>query len=96
MTRRTWAEYFYIRTNDGAKNFRLMRTTVANPSIENWHQVIPARADVTIEGIDSFEDHLAIYERERGMEKICIRRRFRGFFSLHRISGASLHRQRGR
>jgi oligopeptidase B len=68
-----WAEYFYIRTNDGAKNFRLMRTTVANPSIENWHEVIPARADVTIEGIDSFEDHLAIYERERGMEKICIR-----------------------
>jgi oligopeptidase B len=66
-------EYFYIRTNDGAKNFRLMRTTVANPSIENWHEVIPARVDVTIEGIDSFEDHLAIYERERGIEKICIR-----------------------
>jgi oligopeptidase B len=66
-------EYFYIRTNDGAKNFRLMRTNVANPSIENWHEVIPASADVTIEGIDSFEDHLAIYERERGIEKICIR-----------------------
>jgi oligopeptidase B len=66
-------EYFYIRTNDGAKNFRLMRTEVANPSIENWHEVIPARADVTIEGVDSFEDHLAVYERERGLEKICIR-----------------------
>ena len=66
-------EYFYIRTNDGAKNFRLMRTSVANPSIENWHEVIPARADVTIEGVDSFEDHLAVYERERGLEKICIR-----------------------
>ncbi len=66
-------EYFYIRTNDGAKNFRLMRIGVANPSIENWHEVIPARADVTIEGVDSFEDHLAIYERERGLEKICIR-----------------------
>jgi oligopeptidase B len=66
-------EHFYIRTNDGAKNFRLMRTPVANPSIENWHEVIPARADVTIEGIDSFEDHLAIYERERGIEKICLR-----------------------
>ncbi len=66
-------EYFYIRTNDGAKNFRLMRTSVANPSMENWHEVIPARADVTIEGVDSFEDHLAVYERERGLEKICIR-----------------------
>jgi oligopeptidase B len=67
------AEYFYIRSNDRAKNFRLMRTDVGNPSTETWHEVIPARADVTIEGVDSFEDHLAVYERERGLEKICVR-----------------------
>jgi oligopeptidase B len=66
-------EYFYIRTNDAAKNFRLIRTKVGDPSSENWHEVIPARAEVTIEGVDSFEDHLAIYERERGLERICIR-----------------------
>jgi oligopeptidase B len=73
-------EYFYIRTNDAAKNFRLMRTEVAKPSSENWHVVIPARADVTIEGVDSFEDHLVVYERERGLEKICIRHGFGDFF----------------
>jgi oligopeptidase B len=66
-------EYFFIRTNDGAKNFRLMRAETGNPSNETWHEIIPARADVTIEGVDSFEDHLVIYERERGLEKICIR-----------------------
>jgi oligopeptidase B len=66
-------EYFYLRTNDGAKNFRLMRTAVGHPSSETWHEIIPARAEVTIEGVDSFEDHLAVYERERGLEKICIR-----------------------
>jgi oligopeptidase B len=66
-------EYFYIRTNDQAKNFRLMRTTAGSPSSETWHEVIPARADVAIEGVDSFEDHLAVYEREKGLEKICIR-----------------------
>jgi oligopeptidase B len=65
--------HFYIRTNDGAKNFRLMRTPVGSPSIMNWHEVIPARANVTIEGVDSFEHHLVIYEREKGLEKICIR-----------------------
>jgi oligopeptidase B len=65
--------YFYIRTNDGAKNFRLMRTEVENPSTGNWSEVIPARSEVTIEGVDSFEDHLVIYERETGLEKICIR-----------------------
>ena len=66
-------EYFFIRTNDQAKNFRLMRTPVSDPSATTWHEVIPARSSVTIEGVDSFEDHLAIYERERGIEKICIR-----------------------
>jgi oligopeptidase B len=66
-------EYFYIRTNHQAKNFRLMRTEVNDPSVENWYEVIPARAGVTIEGVDSFEDHIVVYERERGLEKICIR-----------------------
>jgi oligopeptidase B len=66
-------EHFYIRTNDQAKNFRLMRTDVTNPSAETWQTVIPARAGVTIEGVDSFQDHIVVYERERGLEKICIR-----------------------
>ncbi len=66
-------EYFYIRTNDQAKNFRLMRMEVNNPSEDSWQTVIPARAGVTIEGVDSFEDHIVVYERERGLEKICIR-----------------------
>lgn len=66
-------DFFYIRTNEGAKNFRLMRTPVSNPSRENWEEVIPARPAVTIEGIDSFEDYLIVYERERGLEKICVR-----------------------
>jgi oligopeptidase B len=66
-------EHFLIRTNDQAKNFRLMRTPVASPSSEGWEEVIPARADVTVEGVDSFEDHLVVYERERGLDRICIR-----------------------
>jgi oligopeptidase B len=65
-------DFFYIRTNEGAKNFRLMRTPVANPSRENWEEIIPARPAVKIEGIDSFEDYLIVYERERGLEKICV------------------------
>ncbi|HYL78769.1 MAG TPA: S9 family peptidase [Bryobacteraceae bacterium] len=65
-------EHFYIRTNLEAKNFRLMRTPAANPSRENWEEAIPARAAVTIESVDSFEDFLAVYERERGLEKIAI------------------------
>jgi len=68
-------DFFYIRTNENAKNFRLMRTPIANPSRENWEEAVPARAAVTIEGIDSFEDYLVVYERERGLEKIAIHNR---------------------
>ena len=73
------AEYFYVRTNDQAKNFRLMRTHVAAPSDQSWEEVIPARAATTIEGVDSFDDHLIVYERERGLEKICVRDSAGGF-----------------
>ncbi len=65
-------DFFYIRTNEAAKNFRLMRTPVSNPSRDNWEEIVPARAGVTIEGVDSFEDYLVVYERERGLEKIAI------------------------
>ncbi len=66
-------DYFFIRTNEQAKNFRLMRVPVADPSTDHLEEVIPARAGITIEGVDSFEDHIVVYERERGLEKICIR-----------------------
>ena len=66
-------DYFYIRTNEGAKNFRLMRTPTVNPSRDNWEEIVPARPAVTLEGIDSFKDYLVISERERGLEKIAIR-----------------------
>ena len=58
--------------------------------------MIPARAGVTIEGVDSFEDHLVVYERERGLEKICIRDGAGSFLALHRFSRAGLHRRRDR
>jgi oligopeptidase B len=66
-------EHFYIRTNQDAKNFRLMRTPVLHPSGKNWEEIVPARAAVTIEAVDSFEEYLVVYERERGLEKICVR-----------------------
>jgi oligopeptidase B len=65
-------DYFYIRTNQGAQNFRLMRTPVLDPSKSNWEEVIPPREGVTIESVDPFEDYLVVYERHRGLEKIRI------------------------
>lgn len=64
--------YFYIRTNDGAKGFRLVRAPIADPSKPNWKEVLPGREGVTIEGVDTFRHHLVVYEREEGLLKIRI------------------------
>ncbi|HZU28553.1 MAG TPA: prolyl oligopeptidase family serine peptidase, partial [Bryobacteraceae bacterium] len=63
-------DWFYIRTNEKAKNFRLMRMPVSAAAKANLTEVIAGRHDVTIEGVDCFADHLVIYERNKGLEQI--------------------------
>ena len=63
-------DQFFIRTNDEAKNFRLMTAPVASPARQNWTEVIPHRPEVKLEGIDAFQNFLTLYERENGLLKI--------------------------
>lgn len=63
---------FYIVTNYGAKNFRVMKAPDANPSKASWKEVIPARADVKVEGVDMFQDYWVVYERKDGLMQIRI------------------------
>lgn len=64
---------FLIVTNKDALNFRLMETPVTQTGVENWKEVIPNRADVLLEGIDVFKDHLVITERKNGLLQLRIR-----------------------
>jgi oligopeptidase B len=64
--------FFFIVTNDGAKNFRLVRAPVSDPGHGNWQEVVPHRADVMLEGVDTFENHLVLYERKDGLKHIRI------------------------
>jgi oligopeptidase B len=66
-------DHFYIRTNDGARNFRLMRTPVTRTSRENWEEVIPHREDVLVQGFELFRDYLVATERERGLIRLRVR-----------------------
>ncbi len=66
-------EHFYIVTNDGAKNFKLMKTPTAKPTKENWTEVLAHRPTVKIDDVDAFQDHLVIYEREAGLRKMRVR-----------------------
>jgi oligopeptidase B len=63
-------DYFYIRTNDQAKNFKLVRAPVKSPARENWEDVIPHRKDVLLSGFELFKNYLAVNERVEGLRKI--------------------------
>jgi len=64
---------FFIRTNDGAKTFRVVEAPVKDPSKANWKEVIPARPHVTLESVTAFRNYLVTEERDRGLSNIGIR-----------------------
>jgi oligopeptidase B len=66
------ADSWFIRTNDGAKTFRLIEAPVKDPSRTNWKEVMAARPDATIESVTAFKDELVTEERDRGLIKIRI------------------------
>lgn len=68
-----YGDYFYILTNWEATNFRVMRTLIDSPSMENWEEVIPLRENVFIEYLHFFKDYMVLVERENGLEHIRIK-----------------------
>ena len=67
-----YKDYFYIITNDQAKNFRLMKTPVDRPQKSNWAELIPHREDVLLEDIEIFKSHLVVNERHNGLSRLRI------------------------
>jgi oligopeptidase B len=63
---------FYIRTNQGAKNFRLVTAPVDNPGKANWKEIIPHRPAVKIDDVDLFAEHMVVSELEGGLQHISI------------------------
>ena len=68
-------DHFYVVTNKGATNFRLVAAPVATASDEStWREVIPARDDVLLVGIEVFDAHLAIQERHEARTRVRVMR----------------------
>lgn len=67
-----FGDYFYIRTNLNAKNFRLVKTPVKATTKENWEDVIPHRDSIFLQDFDLFKDYLVIGERMNGLRTIRI------------------------
>ncbi|MEE8126700.1 MAG: S9 family peptidase [Nitrospirales bacterium] len=60
-------DHFFIRTNDQAKNFRLMKTRGNATEKSQWQEVIPHRENVFLEGFELFRDYLVLEERRQGL-----------------------------
>ncbi len=65
---------FYIITNLGAKNFKLVKTPETKTTKENWVDVVPHRSDVLLEGMELFSDFLVLSERKNGLTQIRVKR----------------------
>jgi len=63
---------FLILTNENAKNFKIMQTSITNPSKENWENFLPYKDTIKIDDIEVFKNYLVIKERERSYEKLKI------------------------
>ncbi|MDQ4120216.1 MAG: S9 family peptidase [Acidobacteriota bacterium] len=63
---------FYITTNKGAKNFRVVVAPMNDPSEKNWKEFIAHNPKVKIEDITFFADHGVVIERENGLEYLRI------------------------
>jgi oligopeptidase B len=74
---------FYITTNKGAKNFRVVTAPMNDPSEKNWKEFIAHNPKVKIDDITFFSGHGVISERENGLEYLRILDKKTGKF--HRI-----------
>jgi oligopeptidase B len=57
---------FYILTNRGAEDFRLVTAPEESPSEDAWREVVPERPGVHMSDIDVFEHHVVLRLRSGG------------------------------
>ena len=66
-----FGNHFYIHTNyNKAKNFKIMRTSINNTTLEYWEDLLPHRKHTLIEDFDLFEKYWVVNERENGLSKL--------------------------
>ena len=62
--------YWFIRTNDRGRNFRLVYAPAATPGREHWTELIATRDHVMLEDFDLFAGFLVASEREGGLPRL--------------------------
>ncbi len=60
-------DWFYVRTNLDAINFRLMRTPLDATDVSHWREVVAHDPDALFEGFEPFTNYLVLALRRRGL-----------------------------
>ncbi|HSP95025.1 MAG TPA: S9 family peptidase, partial [Thermoanaerobaculia bacterium] len=63
-------DLFYIRTNKGCRNFRVVTAPESSPGQDNWKEFLPCRPAVMVSGLNVFSGHAVVSEREDGLPRI--------------------------
>lgn len=62
---------FVVRTNDHAKNFRVVEVAADRPSDRSaWKDIVPHRADTLVEAVALFDRFIALSVRSGGLRKV--------------------------
>ena len=77
--------YWFIRTNDAGRNFRLVTAPVATPGRDHWTELIPHRPEIMLEDVDLFDGFFVACEREDGLPRL----RFWSFAGPGPVASAS-------
>ena len=64
------ADRFYVITNDGAENFKLMEAPLDDTSKAAWTEVVAHRDDALIEDIDVFKNYVVVSLLEQGLQQM--------------------------
>lgn len=68
-----WQDQLFILTNaDGAEDFKLVTTPLAQSTPENWRDFLPCRPGIMLLGHVALKNHLAWMEREDARPRIVI------------------------
>lgn len=63
-------DLFYIRTNKGAKNFRIVTAPPKGPAEKSWKELVAHNPAVKIDDISLFADHAVLSEWENGLQQL--------------------------
>ena len=67
----SWKEYFYVHTNENARDYKVLRCNKNN--IENLEEFIPAKKETVIGGLDFLDEYIIRAEKSDAIPKLYVR-----------------------